>query len=65
MSQIFFILMLAAMLAVVGSLFVGIIGMARGGDFNARHGNKVMRYRVILQGVALALFVLAMLSNGG
>ncbi|HSK39690.1 MAG TPA: twin transmembrane helix small protein [Arenibaculum sp.] len=65
MDQIFFILMLVAMLAVVGSLFVGIIGMARGGDFNARHANRVMRYRVILQGVALALFALAMLSGGG
>ena len=64
MSQIFFILMLVAMLAVVASLFAGIVTMARGGEASARHGNRLMRWRVILQGVALLFFALALLSSG-
>lgn len=65
MSQIFFVLMLVAMLAVVASLFAGIVTMARGGESGARNGNRLMRWRVILQGVALLFFVLALLSSGG
>jgi hypothetical protein len=64
MSQIFFILMLVAMLAVVASLFAGIITMARGGETGPRHSNRLMRWRVILQGVALLFFSLALLSSG-
>jgi hypothetical protein len=36
--------------------------MARGGDFNRKYGNKLMRARVMLQATALGLFVLAVLS---
>ncbi|WP_207479877.1 twin transmembrane helix small protein [Arenibaculum pallidiluteum] len=50
-----------AMLGVVVSLFIGIFGMARGGDFNARNGNRMMRWRVMLQGLALLLLALAMM----
>ena len=42
-------------------LATGIIGMARGGEFNAKYGNKLMRARVIAQGCALVLFALAVL----
>ena len=38
--------------------------MARGGEFNKRHGNKLMRYRVIAQAVALLIFAVAMLMRG-
>jgi len=53
-----------AMIGVVASLFIGLFGMARGGDFNARHGNRMMRFRVIFQGFALALIALALLMGG-
>ena len=39
----------------------GVLSMSRGGDFNKKHGNKLMRARVIAQGVTLALIVLYLL----
>ena len=62
MSKIFFILMTLAMLAVLGALGTGIFGMAKGGEFARKYGNKLMRARVILQAVALALFLLAVVT---
>ena len=44
--------------AIVIVLLAGVIGMARGGAFNAKYGNKLMRARVILQGLAIVLFLL-------
>ncbi len=61
MSTAFLILMTIAMFAVLGVLITGIFSMAKGGAFNQKYGNRLMRARVILQGVALALFVLAFL----
>lgn len=48
----------AAILGVVASLFTGLGGMAQGGAFNKRHGNRMMRWRVGLQALALALLAL-------
>jgi hypothetical protein len=62
MSAIFLILMSLAMAAVLGVLMVGVFGMAKGGAFNKKYGNKLMRARVGLQALALALFVLAVIS---
>lgn len=59
MSRIFFVLMIIAMILVLLSLAAGLIGMIKGGEFNKKYGNKLMRARVTLQGVALGLFVLA------
>jgi len=61
MKTFFFVALLIAMLITAGVLATGIIGMARGGEFNAKYGNKLMRARVIAQGVALAIFALAVL----
>jgi hypothetical protein len=36
---------------------VGIGGFAKGGDFNRKHANRIMRYRIIAQAVAVALIV--------
>tara|TARA_B100000686_G_scaffold293233_1_gene322604 strand:- start:19747 stop:19956 length:210 start_codon:yes stop_codon:yes gene_type:complete len=44
--------------AVVIVLFIGIFSMLRGGEFNKKWGNKLMRARVILQGIAILLIVL-------
>jgi len=40
MSNIFIIMMLVAMLAVVASLAMGLFSMVKGGEFNKKHGNK-------------------------
>lgn len=55
------ILLALALLAVLGVLFAGLVSMARGGEFNRKHGNRLMRWRVALQGLAIVLFALAML----
>ncbi|HEX5326937.1 MAG TPA: twin transmembrane helix small protein [Acetobacteraceae bacterium] len=47
------------MLATLGVLFAGLISLARGGENPAR-SNQLMRWRVILQGAALLLFILMM-----
>jgi len=46
-----------AMLATLGVLFAGMIGLVRGGG-DPRRSNALMRWRVLLQGVALLLFIL-------
>ena len=62
MSLTLFIVLLVAMAAVVATLFIGLIGMARGGAFNARYGNVLMRWRVVLQGVAVLVLVIALIA---
>lgn len=63
MSKIFTILMIIAMILVLASLVIGIAGMIKGGEFNEKHGNTLMRLRVTLQGVALAFFALAIMTS--
>jgi ABC-type antimicrobial peptide transport system permease subunit len=46
------------LLAVVVTLFTGLTSMTKGGVFNARWGNTLMRYRVALQALTVALFLL-------
>jgi hypothetical protein len=53
-----FIVVAIACLVVVAILMVGIGGFARGGDFNRKHANRIMRYRIIAQAVAVALILL-------
>ena len=61
------ILMGIGMLATLAILATGIVSMARGGEFNDRWGNKLMRYRIVAQGFALAMFAvgLILLKNSG
>jgi len=65
MSGIFLVLMIIAMVAVLGALGTGLYAMTRGGEFNAKYGNRLMQLRVALQAVALLLFGLAMLTGKG
>ncbi len=58
LSAIFPMLIFMALAAVLIVLAVGLIAMFRGGEFNRRYGNKLMRLRVILQAVAVLLIVL-------
>ncbi len=59
---ILFVLLIAALAGVVGVLILGMVSMVRGGEFNRKYGNKLMRARVILQGVAILLLMLVMWS---
>jgi len=65
MSRVFFVLMTIAMLAALGALAIGVLGMAKGGAFNKKYGNRLMQARVVLQAAALGLFVLAVIAGRG
>ena len=65
MSGFFTVLMIIAMVATLAVVIAGVVSMARGGAFNKRNANKLMRLRVILQATALLCFVIAMLFLGG
>ena len=54
-----------ALVAVLAVLAVGVVAMLRGGDFNRKYGNKLMRARVAVQALAIALvFALYLLNRG-
>jgi hypothetical protein len=61
MNAFFFVLMALAMALTLGVLFTGLIAMARGGEFNRKYSNKLMRLRILAQGLALLFFAVAML----
>ena len=65
MSNILFTLLILTMLAVLGVLGVGLVAMARGGEFSQKYGNRLMWWRVRLQLLAVVLFVLTLLSSTG
>ncbi|MDP5306803.1 twin transmembrane helix small protein [Paracoccus spongiarum] len=56
-KPLFYVVALAV-LVVLAILATGIGGFARGGEFNRRHGNRLMRWRLIAQAVAVALILL-------
>ena len=56
-------LLFAAMLATLGVLIVGVTGFLKGGAFNEKYGNKLMRARVGLQFVALAILAVLFLAH--
>lgn len=64
MTGFMIVLLVLAMAATLGVLFLGLFSMARGGEFNQRNSNKLMRARIICQAVALAIFALLMVMMG-
>jgi len=58
MSTGLIILMFVAMGATVLVLFVGLFSMIRGGEFNRKYSNKLMRLRVLFQAIAIAIFAM-------
>ena len=60
MSVLFFFLMAVAMLLTLGVLFAGVLTMGKTGPENRDRSNKLMRWRIYLQGLAILLFALAM-----
>lgn len=63
MSGFLIFLMVLAMIATLGVLVLGLFAMARGGDFNAKYGNRLMWWRIRLQVAAVVLFALAFLAS--
>ena len=57
MITILTILVALSMAGTLGVLFAGMIGVVRGAPDPAR-SNKLMRWRIIMQGITIVLFVL-------
>lgn len=63
MDPLSLILMGGAMAAVAASLFLGVFYMTKEGPEARQKSLKMMKYRVYLQGAALALAALAFLTS--
>ncbi len=59
-----FVVVVLAMAAVAVILLIGIGGFGKGGDFNRKHANKVMRMRIVAQFVAVMLILLFFFLRG-
>ena len=57
MSSIFLILAIVTCLVVLIILMFGIGSFARGGNFGRKYSNKLMRWRIIAQAVAVLLII--------
>ena len=57
--------LIICLIALVSVLSWGVITMGIGGQYNSKWSNKIMRYRVVIQAIALLVFVLilALSSN--
>lgn len=66
LSDPLFLLAAIASLVVLGILMFGVGSFAKGGEFNRRNANKIMRWRIGAQFVAVILIVaFAWLRHGG
>lgn len=61
--DIFDILILIALAAVLITLGFGLYALHRGGDFGRSYSNKLMRLRVVLQFVAVLIIVAAFYAH--
>ena len=59
MNMVFNVLILLAILAVAVVLGFGIYSLFRGGDFGRSYSNKLMRLRVVMQALAVAVLMAA------
>ncbi len=59
-----FILVVIAVLIVAGILLFGIGTFGKGGDFNRKHANRIMRWRIGAQFVAVVLILIYVAFRG-
>ena len=59
-----FLLVVLAVLIVVGILMLGIGAFGKGGEFNRKYANKIMRWRIGAQFVAVCLILLYIWLRG-
>ena len=60
-----FILVIVACLIVLGILMFGVGTFGKGGEYNRKHANRIMRWRIIAQFVAVCLILLFVWLRGG
>ena len=59
MRDVFDLLVPTALVLVTATLAVGLYALFRGGDFGRSYSNRLMRLRVVMQAIAVALIVAA------
>jgi Hypoxia induced protein conserved region len=59
MVTVLTILVVLGLLGTLGTMFAGMLGLAR--ESGSERSNALMRWRVLLQGVTIGLFVLLLL----
>ncbi len=52
-----------SMLATLGVMFAGMLGLARSDVAGNTRSNRLMRWRVVLQGVTLVLFLMLLVVS--
>ena len=57
---LYYLLITISLLAVLAVLGTGIYAMFKGGDFNKKYANKLMRLRITLQFVAIVIIMSAL-----
>jgi hypothetical protein len=55
-SGILPLILAASMLLALLMVVIGVIAMAKNGNFNKKYSNKLMRMRVLFQGIAVFVF---------
>ena len=64
MTIVLNVLLALSLVAIAVVLFTGIGAMSRGGEFNRKYGNKLMRWRIALQAFAvLVIIAIAVVNN--
>ena len=63
MNDVLTALVAVALVATLAVLLAGVVTMAKGGAFNRKWGNKLMRARVATQGLAILLLLALFLFN--
>jgi|TARA_B100002003_G_scaffold202017_1_gene194009 hypothetical protein len=63
MSNLLTIFLLLSLAAVVGVMLLGVYSMGRGGEFNRKYSNVLMRWRIVLQVAAVGIMVLLFYVN--
>ena len=58
-------ILFAALGIVAAILFWGVITMARGGEYNVKNSNRIMRYRIIFQAIALLVIMVLIWMREG
>ncbi|MCH8155359.1 MAG: twin transmembrane helix small protein [Proteobacteria bacterium] len=63
MNDILTALVVVALVATLAVLLAGVVTMAKGGAFNRKWGNKLMRARIAMQALAVMLMFALFLLN--
>ena len=61
--KIMTILVILALLATVASMVAGIRSMTKGGEYDDKHSGLFMNARIIFQGIAALLLILALVAG--